>query len=89
LTGDPGAASVLEVRLPVAVTQKRKPVSGLSKEDFQVFENGLRQEVTSFSDEETNPPAYVGVLMDTGPATAGKLAFSKEAAMNFVYTVIR
>ncbi len=32
---------------------------------------------------------FVGVLMDTSPSTAGKLAFSKEAAKNFLYTVLQ
>ena len=42
-----------------------------------------------FTDEKTNPPVYVGVLMDTSPSTAGKLGFSKEAAANFLYSVVQ
>ncbi|MEO7660367.1 MAG: VWA domain-containing protein, partial [Pyrinomonadaceae bacterium] len=42
-----------------------------------------------FSDEKTNPPVFVGVLMDTSPSAAGKINFSKEAAKNFIYTVTR
>jgi VWFA-related protein len=45
--------------------------------------------VTFFTDEKTNPPVYVGVLMDTSPSAAGKMTFSKEAAKNFIYTVTR
>jgi hypothetical protein len=44
---------------------------------------------TSFTDAKTNPPVFVGVLMDTSPSTAGKLGFSKEAAANFLYTVVQ
>jgi Ca-activated chloride channel family protein len=54
-----------------------------------VFEDGIQQEVTFFSDEKNNPPVYVGVLMDTSPSTAGKIRFSKESAKNFIYTVTR
>ncbi|MFT3743392.1 MAG: VWA domain-containing protein [Pyrinomonadaceae bacterium] len=86
---DPGATKVFEVRLPVTVTEKKTLVSGLSKNDFQIFEDGVQQEVTFFSDEKTNPPIYVGVLMDTSPSAAGKLTFSKEAAKNFIFTVTR
>jgi len=87
---DTGATKVFEVRLPVTVTQdKKKLVSGLTRGDFQVFEDGIAQEVTFFSDEKTNPPVYVGLLMDTSPSAAGKLSFSKEAARNFFYTGIR
>ncbi|MGE3467726.1 MAG: VWA domain-containing protein [Pyrinomonadaceae bacterium] len=87
---DPNATKVFEVRLPVTVTEKKKNlISGLTRGDFAVFEDGVRQEVTFFSDEKTNPPVFVGVLMDTSPSAAGKIAFSKEAARNFIYTVTR
>ena len=89
-TGDDnGSTKVFEVRLPVTVTEKKTLVSGLSKNDFQIFEDGVQQEVTFFSDEKTNPPVFVGVLMDTSPSAAGKLTFSKEAAKNFIFTVTR
>ena len=87
---DPDAVKIFEVRLPVTVTRKKNElVSGLTKGDFIVLEDGVEQEVTFFSDERTNPPVFVGVLMDTSPSTAGKLTFSKEAAKNFLYTVTR
>lgn len=87
---DTGATKVFEVRLPVTVTGDKKTlISGLTRGDFQVFEDGIAQEVTFFSDEKTNPPVYVGLLMDTSPSAAGKLSFSKEAARNFFYTGIR
>lgn len=87
---DTGTTKVFEVRLPVTVSDKKKNlITGLNKGDFQIFEDGLRQEVTYFSDEKTNPPVYVGVLMDTSPSTAGKLSFEKEAAANFIYTVLQ
>lgn len=81
---------VFEVRLPVTVKDKRKNlVSGMTKNDFVVLEDGVPQEVTFFTTEKSNPPVYVGVLMDTSASTKGKLTFSKEAAMNFIYTVIQ
>lgn len=84
-----GQVKVFEVRLPVTVTQKKALVSGLKRNDFLIFEDGVQQEITFFTDEKTNPPVYVGVLMDTSPSTAGKMGFSKEAAKNFIYTVTR
>lgn len=89
---DGGTIKTFEVRLPVTVTDKKKKkelVTGLSRGDFAVFEDGVQQEVTFFTDEKTNPAVYVGVLMDTSPSTAGKMKFSKEAAKNFIYTVTR
>jgi len=89
VSDDIGPTKVFEVRLPVTVTQKKKLISGLGRGDFAVFEDGVQQEVTFFSSEKSNPPVYVGVLMDTSPSTAGKMKFSKEAAKNFIYTVIQ
>jgi len=89
---DTGAVKTFEVRLPVTVFDKKKNknlITGLSRGDFSVFENGVQQEVTFFTDEKTNPPVYVGVLMDTSPSTAGKMDFSKRAAKDFLYTVVR
>jgi len=87
---DDGAVKIVEVRLPVSVKDKKKNlVLGLSRGDFVILEDGVPQEVTFFSDEKTNPPVYVGVLMDTSPSTAGKIKFSKESAKNFIYTVTR
>jgi Ca-activated chloride channel homolog len=88
--GDDDPVKTFEVRLPVTVTGKKKSlISGLTRGDFAVFEDGVQQEVTFFTDEKTNPPVYVGVLMDTSESTKGKMKFSKEAARNFIYTVTR
>lgn len=95
VTEDDDDVKVFEVRLPVTVEKKKRKkredkfVRGLTEQDFAVYEDGVRQEITFFSDEKTNPPVYVGVLMDTSASTAGKLKFSKEAAKNFIYTVLR
>lgn len=92
-TGDDASAvKTFEVRLPVTVNDRKKKkdlVAGLKRGDFAVFEDGVQQEITFFTDEQSNPAVYVGVLMDTSPSTAGKLRFSKEAAKNFIYTVTR
>ncbi len=69
--------------------KKKTVVQCFNKDDFIVLEDGVPQEVTFFTDEKTNPPVYVGVLMDTSPSAAGKMAFSKRAAADFLYTVVR
>ncbi len=91
-TDDVTADKTVEVRLPVRVTEKggkKNLIKGLIKGDFVVLEDGIQQELTFFSDGSTNPPVYVGVLMDTSPSTAGKIDFSKDSAKNFLYTVLR
>jgi Ca-activated chloride channel homolog len=83
-------SKTFEVRLPVTIKDKKKNlIPGFSKNDFIVLEDGVPQEITFFTDEKTNPPVFVGVLMDTSPSTAGKMAFSKRAASDFLYTVVR
>jgi len=89
VSDDAGQVKTFEVRLPITVTQKKALITGLGRGDFQIFEDGVQQEVTFFTDEKTNPAVFVGVLMDTSPSAAGKLGFSKEAAKNFIYTVTR
>jgi VWFA-related protein len=90
---DDGVTQTVEVRLPVTVytgkNEKKNFITGLSRSDFIVLEDGVPQEVTFFTDDKNNPPVYVGVLMDTSPSTAGKIDFSKESAKNFLYTVLR
>lgn len=85
-----GPIFIREVRLPVSVIDKKKlPVTGLTKNDFLIFEDKQPQQIISFRDEQDSLPVYVGVLMDTSPSTAGKLKFEKDAAKDFIYTVTR
>ncbi|HEY0006331.1 MAG TPA: VWA domain-containing protein [Pyrinomonadaceae bacterium] len=78
------------VRLPITVVDKKgQPVGGLTISDFQILEDKQPQTIETFSTEGQSIPLYVGVLMDTSPSTAGKVKFEQEAAMNFIYTVIR
>lgn len=87
---DDDPVGTFEVRLPVTVKDKKNNlVAGLTRNDFIVYEDGVPQEVTFFTDEKNNPPIYVGVLMDTSISTQGKLDFSKQAAKDFIYTVTK
>ncbi len=88
--GDREVVTIREVRLPVTVTDKKgQIVTGLTKNDFLIFEDKQQQEVRGFIDETNSPPVYVGVLMDTSPSTAGKLKFEQQSAKDFIYTVTR
>ncbi|HEX8846319.1 MAG TPA: VWA domain-containing protein [Pyrinomonadaceae bacterium] len=91
--GDTETVFIREVRLPVTVLDKNKqPVTGLSRNDFLIFEDKKQQDIKGFleaSDEKNSQPIYVAVLMDTSGSVAGKLKFEQESAKNFVYTVTR
>ena len=56
------------VSLPVVVTTRDgKRVTDLKKEDFQVFENGTRQEIAGFA--ATDEPIDVALVLDTSGST--------------------
>ncbi len=83
-----GPVYIREVRLPVTVQDKKKqPVTGLTKNDFLIYEDKQQQEIKGFFDEKDSQPIYVAVLMDTSGSVAGKLKFEQESAKNFIYTV--
>ncbi|MBI3951503.1 MAG: VWA domain-containing protein [Acidobacteria bacterium] len=77
------------VNLPVTVLDKKgRLVTDLTIDNFQVLEDGERQQLLSLS-RENELPLNVGVLMDTSNSVRPKLKFEKDAAMNFLDTVVR
>ena len=62
-------------------------VSGLRKEDFTVYDDGDRQEVTYFSNDRV--PVSLGILLDTsGSMTSDKIATAKAAIDKFIYDLL-
>lgn len=81
---------VRRVRLPITVQNKKDEfVPGLTQSDFIILEDKVPQVIETFSDDVSQLPLYVAVLMDTSPSTAGKLKFQQESAMNFIQTVVK
>ena len=82
---------IRRVRLPITVVDKKGQfVPGLTQSDFLVLEDKVPQQVETFSDNfGQSLPVYVAVLMDTSPSAAGKIKFEQEAALNFIYTIVR
>ena len=81
---------VRRVRLPITVQNKKGDfVPGLTQSDFVILEDKIPQAIETFSDDVSQLPLYVAVLMDTSPSTAGKLKFQQESAMNFIQTVVK
>lgn len=81
---------IRRVRLPITVQNKKDEfVPGLTQRDFIVLEDKVPQVIETFSDDVSQLPLYVAVLMDTSPSTAGKLKFQQESAMNFIQTVVK
>ena len=62
-------------------------VSGLRKEDFTVFEDGERQDVTHFSNERV--PVSLGIALDaSGSMTPDKMSSARSAIDRFVYDLL-
>lgn len=66
------------VTVNVSVTTKDgQPVTGLERRHFEVYENGVRQSVEYFSDEDT--PLSIGIIFDLSASMRGKMERALEA----------
>jgi Ca-activated chloride channel homolog len=78
----PFRAGVDVVSLNITVTDgAAKYVTDLAPEDFSVFEDGVKQDVTFFN--RTNLPIALALLMDTSASMESKLPTAQEAAIGF------
>ncbi|HEY7214663.1 MAG TPA: VWA domain-containing protein [Thermoanaerobaculia bacterium] len=76
------------VELYVAVTDRSgQLVGGLQQDDFEVYENGKKQEIAKFEMVQ-NLPLVVGVLIDTSGSMAGSLVDTVKAASGFLESVM-
>lgn len=73
------------------VDGRGRPVEGLTRGDFKVFEDGVEQEVRRF-DLVKDVPIYAGVLLDTsgsmGDHGGGKMEAAVRGALSFFENVI-
>src|SRR4030095_5101005 len=68
--------------LPVSVLDKDgHPVSGLQKDYFQVFEDGIHQEISLFKHEDV--PLSVGLVIDNSGSMRNKRERVNSAALTF------
>lgn len=63
-------------------------VSTLNESDFKVNDDGEPQRIVFFN-RQSDLPLRVGLLMDTSNSIRSRLKFEQEAAIDFLYTVIR
>ncbi len=77
------------VNVLVTVIEKKTGefYKSLNQEDFRIFEEGVEQEITHFS-RQTNLPLTIALCIDTSSSVKLKLKFEKEAALDFLYTVM-
>ena len=74
---------VEEVTLHATVLDdKHRLVNGLTKKDFQVYENGQLQQIKSF--DRRDVPVAVGIIIDNSGSMRDKRPAVNRAALNFV-----
>jgi Ca-activated chloride channel family protein len=62
-------------------------VSGLGKDDFNIFEDGEPQTITHFSNERV--PVSLGIVLDTsGSMTPDKMSAARSAIDRFIYDLL-
>jgi Ca-activated chloride channel homolog len=70
------------VLIPVSVNDPlNRPVTGLEKENFRIYEDKVEQAIVSFSSEDE--PIAVGLVFDTSGSMGDKLNRSRMAAREF------
>ena len=70
------------VLVPVSVDDPlNRPVTGLEKENFRIYEDRVEQKIVSFSSEDE--PIAVGLVFDTSGSMGEKLQRSRMAASEF------
>jgi len=74
-----------------AVDGRGRPIEGLTKEDFKVYEDGVEQEIRRF-ELVRDVPIYAGVLLDTsgsmGEGNGERLKSAVRGALTFFENVI-
>ncbi len=74
--------------LAVVRDRKGKLIKDLNREDFEIREDGVRQEVRYFS-RETDTPLTIGMLIDTSGSVRNVLEIEKDQAKLFLSRVLR
>lgn len=61
------------------------PVANLRQPDFEVYEDGIRQQIAVFHNDE-NIPVSVGILFDTSGSMVDKIEGVRDAVLHFIET---
>jgi Ca-activated chloride channel family protein len=73
------------VLVPVTVTDPmNRLVTGLEKQDFQIFENNGQQQIGSFACEDA--PISIGIIFDLSGSMSSKLVRARESILEFIKT---
>src|SRR5215831_12398104 len=74
--------------LATVLNRRNKLVSDLTKEDFKLLDDNVAQDIRYFS-KQSDIPLRIGLLLDTSNSIRARIKFEQDAAINFLYTVLR
>jgi Ca-activated chloride channel family protein len=73
------------VLVPITITDPmNRLVTGLEKEDFQIFENSGEQRISSFASEDA--PVSIGIVFDLSGSMSSKLMRARDSILQFIKT---
>ena len=79
-------ANVETVLTNVLVTDREgQPISGLEKENFRLFEDGVEQGILTFF--PVDAPFSVALMLDTSYSTVGRLGRIQNSAIGFLHQI--
>jgi Ca-activated chloride channel family protein len=90
-SGDQDAIRINSDLVTVVATISRRSQNDpldLRREDFEILEDGVRQEISNFS-REAEQPLQMALLFDTSLSVSQKLDFERRAAAKFFERVMR
>lgn len=68
-------------------TQSGDLVGNLGKTDFEILDNGVRQDISVFA-RQADQPLSVALMIDTSGSTAKDLKFETESAAQFLHVLL-
>lgn len=82
-------SQVAEVAVPLAVTDRSgKPVTGLTRDDLQILENGRPAVITQILREE-ELPLRIALVIDWSESVQKELKFERKVALDFLRATLR
>ena len=79
--------NLVDVLLTV-LDRRNKLVPDLEKSDFKIGDDNVPQEIRFFS-KQSDLPLRIGMLLDTSNSIRERIKFEQEAAVYFLYSVLR
>jgi VWFA-related protein len=74
--------------LATVLNRRNKLVPDLTQDDFKLLDENAVQNIKTFS-RQSDIPLRIGLLLDTSNSIRDRIKFEQDAAVNFLYTVLR